>query len=103
MPKTTPCPTCPDEGAPLIVTRRSCPGCGMNPGKLHNNGLCVSCQHPAPEIDYADNTGTVTRVGVVAPDEETAVAAALDHLGRGDEYDSVDHLGGDRYEVVVPR
>lgn len=57
----------------------------------------------SPTIDYADNTGTVTRVGVTAPDEETAVAVALDHVGRGDEYDSIEALGDGRYEVVVPR
>lgn len=30
----------------LIVSRRSCCGCGMRPGRLHNNGLCTECQHP---------------------------------------------------------
>jgi hypothetical protein len=30
----------------LITSGRSCPGCGMRPGKLHNNGLCMICQHP---------------------------------------------------------
>lgn len=43
-PAPSPCPR--GCGSVLIASRRSCVGCGLNPGKLHNNGLCLTCQHP---------------------------------------------------------
>lgn len=87
---TTPrCETC---GTPSIKSRRSCPGCGMRPGRLHNNGLCAGCQHPAEEAPAAAPAAqylgklprTHDHIGAVPDFSDKACGASAGRFAIGD-------------------